>query len=336
VRYYETPRDEIDYFREEYEFLSNFYPTKVTFEGITYCNSEAAYQAQKCLHPEDRMQFAAMSSDEAKRLGQKVEMRPDWDEVKRGVMERVVYEKFAQNPTLAQNLLDTGEKPLKEGNYWKDLYWGVDLKSGEGQNNLGKILMQLRDHFRSAGIPEAPPSGDAVKGPFSGMWIDDRDITLSECECIVNAANESLLGGSGVDGAIHRAAGPELREECAALGGCSVGEAKITGGYRLKAKHIIHTVGPKYPSEGCRENLAKCYTASLDLAKEYGIHSIVFPSISTGKFSYPKKEACKIAVEAVKAWLEKNRGYDMRAVFSCVDPRIYELIYSELIGEEKA
>ena len=122
MRYYETPRDAIDYFREEYDFLSNFYPTKVIFDGITYYNSEAAYQAQKCLRPEDRLQFARLSSDEAKRLGQKVERRSDWDDVRCDIMEQVVYAKFTQNPVLAQALLDTGDKPLKEGNPWKDLY----------------------------------------------------------------------------------------------------------------------------------------------------------------------------------------------------------------------
>ena len=293
-------------------------------------NSEAAYQAQKCLHPEDRLQFAILSADEAKRLGQKVERRSDWDDVKWGIMEQIVYAKFTQNSTLAQALLDTGEKPLKEGNYWKDLYWGVDLKSGEGENHLGKILMALRDNFRKNGIPVTASPCNSIKGPFSGMWIDDRDITLSECECVVNAANETLLGGGGVDGAIHRAAGSKLREECATLGGCRVGEAKLTDGYRLKAKYIIHTVGPKYPSENCGENLAKCYTATLDLAKKYGIRSIIFPPISTGKFSYPQKEACKIAVKSVYTWIKKNGDYDMKVVFSCVDPKIYELIYTEL------
>ena len=158
---------------------------------------------------------------------------------------------------------------------------------------------------------------------------------MSECECIVNAANETLLGGGGVDGTIYRAAGPELRAECATLGGCNVGEAKLTGGYRLKAKFIIHTVGPKYPTENCQLNLAKCYIESLNLAKKNEIHSITFPSISTGKFSYPKKEACHIAVQTVKGWLKENCDYSMKVVFSCVDPTIYELIYSELNDAEK-
>ncbi len=330
MRYYETHRDEIDWFREEYEFLSNFYPSKVVFDGITYYNSEAAYQAQKCKNPEERIGFEKLSSDEAKRLGQKVEMRSDWDDVKFGIMEQVVYAKFTQNPMLAQNLLDTGDKVLKEGNYWKDVYWGVDIRTGEGENNLGKILMALRDNFRKNGITETESHCDFLKGPFKGMYISDRDITLSDCECIVNAANETLLGGSGVDGAIHRAAGQELSEECAKLGSCRVGEAKLTGGYRLKAEYVIHTVGPRYPTENCQDNLAKCYTESLNLAKEHEIHSIEFPSISTGRFSYPKKEACKIAVETVYNWLKENSGYDMKVLFSCVDPSIYELIYAEL------
>ena len=335
MRYYEIPREEIDYFREEYEFLSNFYPTKVMFDEMTYYNAEAAYQAQKCSRYEDRCQFALLSADEAKRLGQKIEIRSDWDEIKYPVMEQVVYAKFAQNPTLAQDLLDTGDKPLKEGNTWGDVYWGINLRTGEGENNLGKILMALRDYFRENGIPEVISPCGCLKGPFGGIWIDDRDITLSECECIVNAANDTLLGGSGVDGAIHRAAGPELRAECAAFGGCQVGEAKITKGYRLKAKYVIHTVGPKYPTQNCRENLARCYTASLELAKEHGIHSITFPSISTGKFSYPKKEACRIAVETVKNWMKNNCDYSMKIVFSCVDPTICELMYSELNDVEK-
>lgn len=324
-----TPDRTIDLFRGEYEFLSNFYPTKISFDGITYYNSEAAYQAQKCLRRTDREQFARLSADESKRLGRKVEARPDWDDVKLGIMERVVREKFAQNPTLARDLLDTEERTLKEGNRWKDLYWGVDLKTGEGENRLGKILMSLRDDLRRNGIP-APPACHSLTGPFGGMWLDDRDITLSECECIVSPANGTLLAGGGIDGAICRAAGQGLRAECAALGGCRVGEAKITGGYRLRAKYVIHTVGPKYPSAHCREDLAKCYTASLDLAREHGIGSIAFPSISTGRSSYPQKEACEIAVTAVSAWLAENGAHPIQVVFSSVDPKIYDLLYQSL------
>lgn len=336
MRYYEIAREEIDYFREEYEFLSNFYPTKLIFNGVTYYNAEAAYQAQKSLLQTMRFRFSNLSADEAKKLGQIIEMRPDWDEIKYVVMKQVVYAKFTQNPTLAQDLLDTGDKPLKEGNTWGDVYWGVDLKTGEGENHLGEILMQIRDYFRFNGIPEEMSSCDSMKGPFGGMWLDKRDITLSGCECIVNATNKNLLGIDGVDGAIGRAAGPELRAECAALGGCNVGEVKLTSGYRLKAKYIIHTVGPKYPTENCQENLAKCYIESLNLAKKHEIHSIAFPSISTGKFSYPKKEACAIAVETVKNWLKDNCDYEMKVVFSCVDPSIHFLIYSELRNTEKA
>lgn len=182
----------------------------------------------------------------------------------------------------------------------------------------------MRYEFQQNGIPEAPACHRALTAPVDGIWIDDRDITLSDCMCVVNAANETLLGGGGVDGAIHRAAGPELRVECVTLGGCCVDEAKLTKGYRLKARYIIHTVGPRYPTEGGRENLAKCYTASLDLAKAHESHSIAFPLISTGKFGYPKQEACQIAVKAVDTWLRENQNYDMKVVFSCVDPEIYK------------
>ena len=165
------------------------------------------------------------------------------------------------------------------------------------------------------------------------IQVVQGDITKLDCDGIVNAANRSLLGGGGVDGAIHRAAGPELLAECRTLHGCRTGEAKITKGYRLRAKYIIHTVGPIY--SGTAEDaaqLADCYRNSLDLAKEHDVHSIAFPAISTGVYGYPLEDAAEIAVKTVAQWLEDHADYAMQVIFCCFDARteqVYQTKWSK-------
>jgi O-acetyl-ADP-ribose deacetylase (regulator of RNase III) len=143
---------------------------------------------------------------------------------------------------------------------------------------------------------------------MSNIVIVKADITTRQVDAIVNAANKTLLGGGGVDGAIHRAAGPKLREECWTLGGCKTGEVKVTKGYNLYAKFVIHTVGPIYGRLGGRdaELLANCYRNSLKLADDRELKSIAFPSISTGAYGYPIEEASRIALQTTKDYLAEG------------------------------
>jgi len=176
---------------------------------------------------------------------------------------------------------------------------------------------------------------------FRGIEIVEGDITRQQVDAIVNAANTSLLGGGGVDGAIHRAAGPELLEECRAIGGCPTGEARITKGYRLPAKHVIHTVGPVW-SGGRNDDakLAACYRNSLALACEHGLRSIAFPSISTGAYRFPFDRATRIALTTTALCLEdfrnEGRGTLERVVFVCFGSEAeetYRTILDELRKE---
>lgn len=162
------------------------------------------------------------------------------------------------------------------------------------------------------------------------------DITKLNADAIVNAANSRLAGGGGVDGAIHQAAGPELSEACRKLAGCPTGSSKITSGYNLPAKYIIHTVGPVWRGGNSNESqlLASCYKASLEIAVQNNINSIAFPNISTGIYGFPKSEAAEIAINTVSSFLKKNQLPE-QVFFVCFDEQNYNL-YEEILQLKNA
>ena len=155
-----------------------------------------------------------------------------------------------------------------------------------------------------------------MSGPWERIELRQGDITKVACDAIVNAANSTLLGGGGVDGAIHRAAGPELLAECRSLGGCPTGMAKLTCGYNLPALHVIHTVGPVYRDGGHGEpqQLASCYESSLNLAADHQLHTLAFPAISCGVYGYPIAEAAHIALTTTVAFLREHQEVE-RVIF---------------------
>ncbi len=316
-------------FRQEYDYLSNFYPACLQVDGLEYLCSEAAYQAAKCAKAEDRLLFTELNSNDSKILGRKVPQRFDWEEVKVQEMEKILRAKFTQNPHLAQFLVETGDAELIEGNTWHDTFWGVDLKTGEGENHLGKLLMALRKDFQQNGIPERKEAHSfRQEMSADGICVQLRDITQIPCDCIVHAATESVEDSA----AVYRAAGPQLLEEYRRLGGCGVTEAKLTAGYRLAASHVIHTVGPHYGVKDDAALLAHTYKNVLDLAAKQHIHSIAFPAISVGRFSYPKKAATEIAVTSVRQWKQEHMDYPLEVIFADVDLTLYRGFCEALKG----
>ena len=168
---------------------------------------------------------------------------------------------------------------------------------------------------------------------MSLIEVIQTDITQLDVDAIVNAANSTLRGGGGVDGAINRAAGPQLLDECISLGGCPTGEARITNGYKLKARYVIHTVGPIWCGGNSNESylLACCYQRSLSLAVENNCRSIAFPNISTGIYGFPKKLAAEIAIREVRSFLNANKVVS-KVLFCCFDSENH-LIYNRLLNE---
>lgn len=159
------------------------------------------------------------------------------------------------------------------------------------------------------------------------IFFANKSVLDFNVDCVVNAANCDLIGGGGVDGAIHEAAGKQLDEACKKIGYCGIGNAVITPGFNLKQKYIIHTVGPiytRYEKESCRKFLQNCYKNCLDLARDNNIHSIAFPCISTGVYGFPLEDATKIALSTVRNWLSTNGSYLMHVHFACFTKQEYE------------
>lgn len=324
--------------KEPYGFLSNWWPSPFVLEGIHFNSTEQYIMYKKCaIFGDTAAAKAVMATDDPAQqqlIARNAKGYNDvvWKGMRQVIAMRGLVEKFAQNPDLLKQLQDTGDSYLVECAV-SDKAWACgislydkarfDISNWKGSNILGFALMEVRTML--SGVPATKPAQHSIV-------LDRGDITKLDCDCIVNAANKSLLGGGGVDGAIHRAAGKKLLEECRTLGGCATGEAKITGGYNLKAKYIIHTVGPVYSESATDAKLlACCYRNSLELAKQNGLHSIAFPAISTGVYRYPVDKAAAVAIQTIRQWFDDNSDYDMIVILSCFNDNTYNA-YQELLN----
>ena len=301
---------------EENGCFSNWFRRKFVIDDFEYLFVEQYMMAQKAKLFHDAERYTAILRAtqpwECKDLGKQVKPFDSkaWDTLKYEVVKTANRAKYEQNPDLKSKLLETGDAILAEASP-SDTIWGIGMDAATaaetnpaewpGQNLLGKILMELRAEFAEK---KAAASKTVIRLVLG-------DITkVSDVDAIVNTANKSLLGGGGVDGAIHRAAGPKLLEECKTLHGCETGEAKLTGAYNLPCKHVIHTVGPVWHGGQHKEPelLANCYRNSLQIAVDHQIRRVAFPSISTGVYSYPVEEAAKIALQTVNQFIDEHPG----------------------------
>lgn len=294
------PASTIDRFRGEYEFLSNFYPAKLMFDGIAYYSSETAYQAQKLEDPEQRKLLASMYADESKRYFKHIDIRPDWDEIKLQTMGDIVKAKFEQNPRLAKLLSDTVDSHIIEGNTWGDMYWGVDLKTGIGENHLGRILMELRKQILDGNLSDNSHLRPIREYTFhEHIHLTDEHIEdISSFLTVVEAGSKSL---------------PCIKTGCAA---------------QLDAS-TIQTVTPVYGRDD-GSLLTISYKNCLDIAVEVGATSIAFPPLSTGKNCFPKEKASGIAVNAVLEWITNNHCPQMDIWFSANDKKIFDCLLKHL------
>ncbi len=320
---------------EPYGCFSNWYNKPdgtFTIDGVTFAHGEQYMMYQKAVmfgaKDTARSILASSNPGTIKYLGRSGIPDYDdaiWDAASLSVMRKGLRAKFSQNFRLKDVLLSTGNAILAEctdqshlyGNGRIDRKWGIGLTANDwdtqqpekwkGRNLLGYTLMQVRSDIRAMddGVPEEQldfiSSTNCVK-------VIQGDITKIKVDAIVNAANKQLLGGGGVDGAIHRAAGPDLLKECYTLNGCETGEVRLTRAYSLPAQYVFHTPGPVWHggTHGEAGKLANCWRRSLALATDLGLHSIAFPSISTGVYGYPLDQAAEVAMKTTMEFLRNN------------------------------